>query len=241
MNNTTTRQPVRQLTLPGQSHTAEGPHDQTGMYVMHHGFRRDLRRFTAAVAHTPVSEGEVWSALEQRWHRFAEVLHHHHTAEDELLWPMLRSYAEKAGSQADLALLDDMEAEHSVVDPALEATTEAFARMREHPCADHRNALDIRVSSVREILDQHLAHEEGHALPMLQRTLTDEDNAAFEKGVGKSYGLKIVPFLLGWAVDELPEEARERLVASAPPGYGLLERLLRRGYLRRERVAFRYV
>ena len=33
---------VPQLTLPGQSHTAEGPHDQTGMYVMHHALRRDL-------------------------------------------------------------------------------------------------------------------------------------------------------------------------------------------------------
>ena len=40
-----TRPPPEQLTLPGQSHTAEGPHDQTGMYVMHHAFRRDLDAF----------------------------------------------------------------------------------------------------------------------------------------------------------------------------------------------------
>ena len=31
-----------QLTLPRQAHTAEGPHDQTGMYVMHHALRRDF-------------------------------------------------------------------------------------------------------------------------------------------------------------------------------------------------------
>ena len=37
-----------QLTLPGQAHTAEGPHDQTGMYVMHHALRRDFERFAAA-------------------------------------------------------------------------------------------------------------------------------------------------------------------------------------------------
>ena len=45
--------PTSQLSLPGQSHTAEGPHDHTGMYVMHFGFRRDLTNFASAVAHTP--------------------------------------------------------------------------------------------------------------------------------------------------------------------------------------------
>ena len=89
--------PAAQLTLPGQSHTAEGPHDQTGMYVMHHGFRRDLAHFAAAVEHTPVSEAEVWAALHERWLKFAEVLHHHHAVEDENLWPVLTRYATGAG------------------------------------------------------------------------------------------------------------------------------------------------
>jgi hypothetical protein len=44
-----------QLTLPRQSHTAEGPHDQTGMYVMHHALRRDLEKFVLAVQNTPAS------------------------------------------------------------------------------------------------------------------------------------------------------------------------------------------
>jgi iron-sulfur cluster repair protein YtfE (RIC family) len=230
-----------QLTLPGQSHTAEGPHDQTGMYVMHHGFRRDLTSFRAAVENTPVSATETWAALEARWLRFADVLHHHHQAEDDHLWPLLISYAERAGDQEDLELLADMEAEHAVIDPALQAAREAFATMREHPCADHRNALEIRVTSVQESLAGHLAHEEGQALPMLQRTLSVEDNAAFEKAVATSYGLRIVPFLICWAADGLPEEAVRRVLEGAPPGYRLLERALRRRYLRRERVAFRYV
>ena len=54
-----------QLTLPGQAHTAEGPHDQTGMYVMHHALRRDFDRFAAAVEGTPIAEHEVWAALER--------------------------------------------------------------------------------------------------------------------------------------------------------------------------------
>jgi hemerythrin-like domain-containing protein len=231
----------RQLTLPGQSHTAEGPHDQTGMYVMHHAFRRDLDSFAAAVENTPLSEAEVWAALEHRWRQFAEVLHHHHDAEDELLWPLLAGHARVAGNAEDLAVLEDMTAEHAVIDPALGAVRSALAQMREHPCTDHRNALDIRVAAAREGLHQHLAHEEGHALPMLQRTLSVEENAAFEKALEKVYPLRMLPFLLCWAAHRLPEEARARILEQAPPGYGLVERLLRPRFERRERAAFRYV
>ncbi len=229
----------RQLTLPGQSHTAEGPHDQTGMYVMHHGFRRDLDNFVVAVEQTPVSEAEVWAALRGRWDRMAEVLHHHHGVEDEALWPVLRRHAREQGNNEDLSVLVDMEAEHAVIDPALAAVRHALAAMSEHPCTDHRNALEIRVVAARESLSAHLAHEEGHALPMLQRTLSVEENAAFEKAAERGYPLRMVPFLLCWVFHELPEEARARIVETAPPGYGMVHRLLRRRFERREREAFR--
>ena len=230
-----------QLTLPGQSHTAEGPHDQTGMYVMHHAFRRDLDAFVAAVEHTPVSEKEVWIALLRRWDRMAEVLHHHHGVEDEALWPVLRRHAHERGNAEDLTMLEDMEAEHGVIDPALQAVRQAFTGMAEHPCTDHRNALEIRVVAARESLHEHLAHEEGQALPMLQRTLSVAENTTFEKAAEKGYPLRIVPFVLCWVMHELPAEARRRIIETAPPGYGLVHRLLRGRFERREREAFRYV
>lgn len=229
-----------QLTLPGQAHTAEGPHDQTGMYVMHHALRRDFARFVAAVQNTPISEHAVWSALLARWLVLADVLHHHHSAEDAELWPMLQQHAERAGAEEDLETLADMEAEHERLDAALAAAREAFSAMSDHPCADHRNALEIRLSAAREALLEHLAHEEAQALPMLQRTLSQQENRDFEKAVGKSYPLKMVPFLLPWAMEEVPDEARDRLLETTPPGYGLLLRLLRGRYERGERRAFRY-
>ncbi len=232
--------PEAQLTLPGQSHTAEGPHDQTGMYVMHFGFRRDLAGFLAAVEGTPVAEHEVWTSLQRRWDQMAEVLNHHHHVEDGFLWPVLRGHAREAGHAEDLALLEDMEAEHGVIDPALDAVRSAFGEMVDHPCADHRNALEIRLAAARESLDRHLGHEEGQALPMLQRTLSVEENEAFERAVGKAYPLRIIPFVLCWAMHELPLEARERILSTAPPGYGLVHRALRRRFERRERKAFRY-
>lgn len=229
-----------QLTLPRQAHTAEGPHDQTGMYVMHHALRRDLARFTAAVEGTPVAEHDVWVALERRWDAMADVLHHHHSAEDAELWPRLQRHAEAAGDEADLRLLADMEDEHADIDPALAHVRDAFASMGQHPCTDHRNALEIRLGAAHELLLAHLAHEEKQALPMLQRTLSEEENAAFEKAVEKRYPLRSMPFILPWVMDEVPADARERLAESTPPGYGLLLRIFRRRYERGERLAFRH-
>jgi hypothetical protein len=171
----------------------------------------------------------------------AEVLHHHHSVEDEALWPVLRGHAHESGNAEDLTMLEDMEAEHGVIDPALAAVRTAFEEMCAHPCADHRNALDIRIVAARENLHEHLAHEEGQALPMLQRTLTVEENEAFEAAAGKGYPLRIVPFVLCWVMHELPAEAGARIIAQAPPGYGLIHRLLRGRFERREREAFRYV
>ena len=237
----TTTTPYRpQLTLPRQAHTAEGPHDQTGMYVMHHALRRDFARFVSAAESTPVAEHEVWAALERRWVAMADVLHHHHSAEDAELWPLLQRHAEAAGNEADLQLLADMEDEHAYIDPALENVRDAFASMSGHPCTDHRNALEIRLGAAHELLLAHLAHEETYALPMLQRTLSEEENAAFEKAVEKRYPLRLIPFTLPWAMDEVPADARQRLLESTPPGYGLLLRLFRRRYERGERLAFRF-
>src|SRR6478752_7763734 len=76
----------RQLRLPGQVATPDGPIDMRMMYVMHHAFRRDLDLFSAAVRNTPAGERGTWALLAARWELFAEALHEHHTIEDEGVW-----------------------------------------------------------------------------------------------------------------------------------------------------------
>lgn len=231
----------QQIRLPGQASVADGPHDQSGMYVIHHAFRRDLAAFEAAVRATPVGDARTWRALSARWKRFAVTLHHHHGVEDEHLWPLLQQKTAAAGDVAGQELLRAMEAEHEEIDPALAAVEESFQTMREHPCDDHRNALDVHVTATRSALLEHLAHEETGALPMLQRSLSAEENAAFEKAAQGAYPIRMLPFLLPWASAGLPEDVRRRIVEEAGPAYGVLLRLFRGWYGRGERRAFRYV
>src|SRR5688500_6708395 len=100
------RIPVPQIRLPGQAAAPEGPVDMLMMYVMHHAFRRDLTAFAEAVPRTPVEARETWLALADRWTRFGEILHLHHTGEDEGLWPLLLARVDAAGDTAARATLD---------------------------------------------------------------------------------------------------------------------------------------
>jgi hemerythrin-like domain-containing protein len=230
---------LTQLRLPSQTHVAEGPYDQTGMYVMHHAFRRDLDRFVSAARNTPVEDAEVWRALADRWARFDSTLHHHHVIEDTAIWPALLAHA--ADSPEDRATLEAMAAEHEHIDPALAAVRAGLAAMVDHPCEDHQQALVIRLTALRQSLQDHLRHEETEALPLLQRTMTPQEWEASEKAAQQGYPLKDVPFLVPWALDELPEDGRRRMLELAGPAYAALGRIFRRRYVRRDAVAFRHV
>lgn len=244
MNSTTTTTTTTtdhpQIRLPGQAHVAAGPHDQTGMYLMHHAFRRDLARFEAAVRATPVGAADTWKALADRWERFGAILHHHHSVEDERLWPVLTAHAERLGDTAALRMLADMEAEHAVIDPTLTACSDGFATMVEHPCVDYRSALDRHVTAARAALLDHLAHEEGEALPFLQRSVSAEENAAFDAAAQKAYGPRIIPFMVPWVADGVPAELIEPFLTQAGKPFAVLLKLTRGRYERLDRRAFAY-
>jgi hypothetical protein len=225
-----------QVTYPGQTFTAPGPHDMSHMYLAHHAFRRDLARFESAVRRTPVGEATVWAALQQRWETFATVLHHHHTIEDVTIWPVVTTRADPAG----IEVLEAMEAEHELIDPLLAACGEGFAAMVTHPCDDHRNALDVHVTSARQLLGDHLRHEETDAIPLIQALMTDEEFAAMEAFAGEGISLGQVVRFVPWVLHDLPPAARAEAVAASPAAFRLIDRLFTRRFRRGERVAFRY-
>jgi hypothetical protein len=238
MSTTTDHRP--QLDLPGQAFSAPGPLDMTGMYGMHFAFRRDLADFVSAVRRTPVGERDVWHALQVRWARFFEVLHHHHESEDTHLWPVTRARAAGLGRTDDVAVLDSMDADHEQIDPALACASGAFAAMAEHPCSDHRNALDVVVTEVRELLVTHLAREEREAIPLIQELMTPAEWDASEKAIAQEYGLRVVPFVVPWVFKGLPADKAAEVMPLLELPHRVLLRLLTPRFLRREAVAFRY-
>jgi hypothetical protein len=241
MTTATHRTPTRaQLEFAGQRHVAEGPLDLTGMYMAHHAFRRDLARFAVAARQTPVDDVEVWRALAVRWEQFGKVLHHHHTTEDDVLWPQLLDIVDAAGDTAGRETLEAMEAEHDQIDPLLAACASGFGAMAQAPDAATRDRLAETTEAARDTLSAHMGHEETEALPLVQALLSAEGWERVEKAAGAGKSASDLMFLVPWVADGLSPAQLEAVFRSVGQAFRVLLTLTRRGYARRERVAFRY-
>jgi hemerythrin-like domain-containing protein len=234
------RADVRQAEL-GQAHTAQGPLNLSGIYAMHHGFRRDLHAMAHAVPATPPADAETWGALARRWTGFAAALHHHHTIEDEQIWPRVLERATAAADTEACQTLEAMEAEHELIDPLIETCGEGFQAMAGAPQATTRDRLAADVSRFRELLNGHLAHEETDALPLVQRYLSAATWRDSEAAARKEFGIADLGFTVPWTTLEMPLDQRRLVFADSGLIIRIILALTRHRFAREHRTAFRWL
>ena len=174
------------------------------MLVIHDALRRDLEQLTRAVERKDAADPARRGAFDAGWNLFRTQLHHHHTGEDERLWPRARTHL--ADRPDDLALLEAMEAEHDLITPAI---AEIDAALADADSAEQR--LPEATANYRRVLVDHLAHEERDALPLLESVMTPEDWRAFSRSQQKSVGIKgageFFPYILDGADPERGAQA----------------------------------
>lgn len=225
--------------LPGQAAAPEGPADLTMMYVLHHAFRRDLDDFVDAAGRLPIDDRAAWRRLEARWRTFGELLHDHHTKEDEHLWPLLFDKTTSASDLPALATLADMESEHEGIEPLLTGVTAELVRLSSVGDEDSRAALVARLVDTRQNLGDHLAHEERDAIAILQRYVGRDEWAELEaKEFRGGMSFAQVKVLVPWAYKGLPPEAKAHVDRTAGPPFRLIHRFTRATFLRNEAAAF---
>ncbi|MEU9209865.1 hemerythrin domain-containing protein [Streptomyces sp. NPDC048415] len=193
--------------------------DLTVMYAAHDAFRRDLERLGKAAADGTAFTPQVRAG----WDNFTRQLHIHHTAEDSDLWPRVQRKVE--GRPADLALLAEMEAEHALLDPRLTAVDAALK--------DRSAELHALVQALASTLDDHLAHEEGSALPLIKEVLTPADWGAFTGRIRETQGMRGAAVFVPWIVDGIPPADRDAFLRALPPPVRVLNRLFWEGSYRR--------
>jgi len=228
--------------LPGQAAAPEGPADMRMMYLLHHGFRRDLACFAAAAKHIPADDAATWEALLRRWDLFAALLHDHHEKEDAVLWPYLRDRAAQANDLPALKLLEEMEAEHSIIDPLLQDARRALAEQVARPDERNRDGLVAVLEQTAAELGDHLSHEERDAIAILQKYVGGDEWADLERRKFRG-GLKpsVLLSMLPWVAQDAPESAVAPLLAEAPAPFRLMLRLGRKRFQRLQSAAFSHV
>jgi hypothetical protein len=166
--------------------------DMTTMFAYHDALRRDLELVAQM---TGRSEG---------WDLFKKFLHVHHVAEDEALWPVMRQTL--IGRTDDVALLDEMEAEHARLGPLLEDIDDAL---------DRGDSASVARADLAARLQEHLTHEEDAALPVIDRTLTEEQWTQFGEASAEKVGPDM-PTFLPWLLDGADDERTNALLDHLP-------------------------
>ncbi len=148
--------------------------------VIHAAVRRDLARLDAALGEFQDGDVERARDLERAYAYLRSELTRHHEHEDDLIWPML------AGFDVDAALLATMESEHHAMADALREVADALDRLVSNPTAQAAREARLVVGAAREVVDQHLAHEERAVEPLIHDLADTAEWKAVEKKLRKA-------------------------------------------------------
>jgi hypothetical protein len=180
--------------------------DMTMMLAIHDALRRDLRHITR-IADDPNDKPARRLQDAAGWHMFKTYLQVHHLCEDELLWPLMAPHL--AGRPGDLALLADLQAEHTTIDPLL-SRIDAAGTDDSGP-----ESVAVLASDLTTALTTHLSHEETEGLRLIDGVLTEEQWQRF----GNEHGSRLrpaAPRYLPWLLDGLDAGRANRILGNVP-------------------------
>jgi hypothetical protein len=171
-----------------------------GFLSMHQGFRAEFGRLALA-CRTPRDPAHE-ALLEEQLALVLDVLHLHHTHEDDHLWPYLLRCS--PGSATDL---DALEAEHEVLAPLIDAAHDARV-----PLPERAGVLD----ELHRVLNAHLDHEERVGVPLMLEHLTSEIVRSDARKAEAEIGRRRMPVVFGWLASCLDEAQLVAAVLQQP-------------------------
>ena len=189
------------------------PADTRLMGIVHSALRRDLERTRSAVTAGPPPAGRRRRAIGRHVLWLMDFLHHHHTGEDEGLWPLVLRRAPEAAP-----LLDSLEADHARIAPAVDSLVAAALEYADTDADDARAALVTALDGLADVLYPHLDREVDEGMPVVSAAITEREWREWDEG----YNLKgKSPLELGleghFLLDGLDPEGRDLVVHLVPP------------------------
>ena len=182
--------------------------DMSMMFAMHDALRRELVQVTRIATLKDDDPGPLLRAA-LGWELFKKFLLVHHTTEDDVLWPALRSRL--VGHPDQLALAGALEDEHAVIEPLLMAIDAAAA----DPDYGYQRLGDI-TDELTVKLTAHLTHEETDGLPLIDASLTPAQWQHFAQVHGernREDAARYMPWLLNGA----SPQTLEAILGNFPP------------------------
>ena len=204
--------------------------DVRDMIVVHTAMLREFRLAAPAVARVAPGDARQAAVVDDHLAFLCGLLHHHHTSEDDLLWPALRDRVPAAAQ----ALIEDAESQHAGIDLALDRVHDARTDWRARPDGRNRDVLVAALRGLHVLLVEHLELEERTLLPLAASALTDAEwHAIGEQAVEAMPKPALVLAFGMFAYEGDPAVLRDMLRTAPAVPRLLLPRIAPRVYARR--------
>jgi hemerythrin-like domain-containing protein len=148
-----------------------GKTDVRDMHAAHTMFRREFALMPALVREVAAGDKERVQIVADHVALLTNVLHHHHQAEDDNLWPRL---LERAPKECD-PLIELMERQHAGLEKALSEIEVALGFWRTDAGSTAGGTLAASLENLLVPLFDHMALEEERILPLAAQYMTQTE------------------------------------------------------------------
>jgi iron-sulfur cluster repair protein YtfE (RIC family) len=219
---------------PTRATSTAGPVDTRDMFVVHSGFRREFRLAPGLVRSVPAGDTARAAQVATHLGLVTDLLHHHHTNEDALVWPtLLARVPEQLAPIVEL-----MEGHHAAVHDLLEQFPGAVRAWTAAAQAAPREALADLLDRLYAILDEHLTAEEQRLLPIAATYMSQEEWDQLGEQAPKM-PLRQQTIVLGSMMYDGDPEVLAHMLSKAPwVVRALLPRFARRAYANYARALY---
>lgn len=208
--------------------------DTTDMVLVHRAFRREFGLAPWLVRSARADDTARVEQVAKHVSEFAEALQHHHSGEDDLLWPRLLQRA-----QPDTDLVVRMQVQHEAVAGLLAGVQNLLATWRTTRNPATGRMLAERLEQLSTVLDEHLAEEEKRVLPLVEEHLSvTEWEQVGERGFADTPKNRLL-FFLGAALEEATAAEQADFLPHVPLPGRIAYRLIGRRQYRRHVAAMR--
>jgi hemerythrin-like domain-containing protein len=197
------------------------------MFAAHTIFRREFGLMPGLVRAVAAGDTHRSALVAEHVAIVSSILDHHHSGEDEYVWPRLRERC----PQDCAALVDVMEDQHHAIHNGLLQVAQAREAWRNSAPADARDALAGAIDRLLPVMNEHLALEEERVVPLIEKYVTQAEWAhVAQEGSAEvppdklpvMFGMfmyEAEPAVIDLAVAEMPSEVQPVIRDLAPKAY----------------------
>jgi hemerythrin-like domain-containing protein len=184
------------------------------MVLVHRVFRRELHDVNPLI--DGVADGDVARAQVVGEHLafILAALHHHHMAEDDLVWPKLQ--ARIPANNKDIQRMSTQHAAIATAVHRVEKLLQTWMRSGRRNCGQQ---LVAGVAELSALVDEHLDDEERVALPIIENHLKDDEwQATIKQGASflSARNLRLGIVMGGMVLDAASRDEGRAFIANMP-------------------------